>query len=69
MILGRQGCAPSPFDRLPFLFSNLKLAVKAFDGHEGILDRGLHGDSELALLLAKLEGHPFQDLQEFLQDL
>jgi hypothetical protein len=34
-----------------------------------VLYGGLHGNPELASLLAKLKGHPFQDLRKFLQDL
>jgi hypothetical protein len=59
---------PPPFDRLSFFFANLELTVEALDGHQRILYQGLHGDPELALLLARLEGDPFQDLWEFLQD-
>jgi len=40
--------------------------MEGFNGHEWILYWGLHGDPELALLLAKLEGNFFQDLWEFL---
>ena len=60
---------PSPLDRFPFLLSNLKLTVEAPNGHEGVLYGGLHGDPELALLLAKLKGNPFQDFWELPQDL
>ncbi len=59
----------SSFHRFPFLLCNLKLSVEALNGHEGILYRSLHGDPELALLLAKLNGDPFQDLWELPQDL
>ena len=59
---------PSPFDCLPFFLPNLKLLIEALNGHERVLYGGLHGNSELALLLAKLEGHPFQDLRELPQD-
>jgi hypothetical protein len=47
----------------------MELPVEAFNGHEGVLYGGLHGNPELALLLVKLEGNPFQDLGEFPQDL
>ena len=60
---------PSQFYRFPFLLSNLELPVEAFNGHEGVLYRGLHGNPELVLLLAKLKGDPFQDLGELPQDL
>jgi hypothetical protein len=40
-----------------FFLSKLELAVEAFDSHEGVLYGGLHGNPELALLLAKLEGN------------
>jgi hypothetical protein len=52
-----------------FFLSKLELAVEAFNGHEGVLHGGLHGDPELALLLAKLEGNSFQDFWELPQDL
>jgi len=52
-----------------FFLSKLELAVEAFNGHEGVLYRGLHGNPELVLLLAKLEGYSFQDLGELPQDL
>jgi hypothetical protein len=45
-----------PLDRFPFLLTNLELLIEAFDGHERVLYRSLHGDPELALLLTKLEG-------------
>ena len=35
----------------------MELPVKAFYGHQGVLYGGLHGNPELALLLAKLEGN------------
>jgi hypothetical protein len=60
---------PSPLDRFPFLLSNLKLPVEALNGHERVLSWGLHGDPEPALLLAKLERNPFQDLWELPEDL
>ena len=60
---------PPPLDRFPFLFPNLKLSVEALNGHKGVLYGGLHGNSELTLLLAKLEGDPFKDLWELPQDL
>ena len=60
---------PSQFDRFPFFLPNLELPVEVLNGHERVLDWSLHGDPELALLLTKLEGNPFQDLREFLQDL
>jgi hypothetical protein len=60
---------PPPLDRLPFLLADLELAVEALNGHERVLDGGLHGDPELAFLLAKLKGNSFQDLWEFTQDL
>jgi hypothetical protein len=60
---------PSPLDRFPFLLTNLELAIEAFNGHERVLYGSLHGDPELALLLAKLEGDPFQHLRKFIQDL
>jgi hypothetical protein len=43
------------------MIPTLEVAVEIFNGHEGILCRGLHGDPELTFLLAKLEGNPFQD--------
>jgi len=52
-----------------FFLPEMELAVEALNGHEGVLYGGLHGDPELAPLLAKLEGNPFQDLGEFPQDL
>jgi hypothetical protein len=42
--------------------------IKLNRRHKKVLSACLHGNSELALLPAKLEGHPFQDLREFLQD-
>jgi hypothetical protein len=36
--------------------------VEALNGYEGFFYWGLHGNPELALLLAKLEGDPFQEL-------
>jgi hypothetical protein len=60
---------PAPLDRLPFLLANLKLPVEAFNGHEGILHWGPHGNPELGLLLAKFGGNFIQYLWEFLQDL
>ena len=59
---------PPQFDRLPFLLPYLKLPVEALNGHERVLHRCLHGNPELALLLAKLEGDSFQDLWELPQD-
>ena len=47
----------------------MELLVEALNGHERVFYGGLHGNPELALLLAKLEGNPFQDLGEFPQDL
>ncbi len=47
----------------------MELTVEALNGHKGVLYRGLHGDPELVLLLAKLEGYSFQDLGELPQDL
>jgi len=43
--------------------------MESLNGHERVLHGSLHGNPELALLLAKLEGHPSQALWEFLQDL
>jgi len=60
---------PPQLDRFPFLLSNLKLPVEALNGHKRVLYGSLHGNPELALLLAKLEGNPFQDLWELPQDL
>jgi len=60
---------PSPLARLSFLFSRAELLVQALNGHERVLYRGLHGNLELAFLLAKLEGDSFQDLWEFPQNL
>jgi hypothetical protein len=60
---------PSPLDRFPFLLSNLELAVEALNGLARVLYWRLHENLELALLLDKLEGHPFQDLLELPQDL
>jgi hypothetical protein len=48
-----------------FFFPEMELAIEALNGHERVLYGGLHGDRELALLLAKLKGDPFQDLWEF----
>jgi hypothetical protein len=42
----------------------MELPVEALNGHEGVLYGGLHGNFELALLLAKLEGYSFQDFGE-----
>jgi len=47
--------------------SDLKLPVEAFNGHERVLYQRLHGDPEMALLLAKLEGNSFEDLWELPQ--
>lgn len=40
-----------------FFLSKLELAIEALNGHERVLYGGLHGDPELTLLLAKLEGN------------
>ena len=60
---------PFSFDILLFLLPKLKLPVEGFDGHERVLHGGLHGNPELALLLAKLKGDHLQNLWEFPQDL
>ena len=48
---------PPPLYRFPFFFPNLKLSVETLDGHERVLYGSLHGNPELALLLAELEGN------------
>jgi len=52
-----------------FFLPEMELPVEAINGHERVLYRRLHGNPELALLLAKLEGYSFQDLGELPQDL
>jgi hypothetical protein len=47
----------------------MELPVEALNCHEGIFRWGLHGDPEPTLLLAKLEGDPFQDLWELPENL
>jgi hypothetical protein len=43
--------------------------MEALNDLEGILSGGLPEDPELAPLLARLEGNPFQGLREIFQDL
>jgi hypothetical protein len=38
------------------------MPVEAFNGHKRVSYRRLHGNPELALLLAKPEGNTFHDL-------
>ena len=47
----------------------MELAVEALNGHDRVIHRGLHGNLELTLLLAKLDGNPCKNLREFPQDL
>jgi hypothetical protein len=54
---------------ITFFFPEMELTVEALNGHKGVLYGGLHGNPELALLLAKLEGYSFRDLGELPQDL
>ena len=40
-----------------FFFPEMELPVEGLNGHDMVLYGGLHGNPELALLLAKLEGN------------